>query len=78
MPFRPRKKKNRQAKYHRCSWCGSQVRSDRALQAVLRAAKSQIRPAVAHRRRSLPGQSMSQWLSRAGEYRLGFPFDWTG
>ena len=26
MPFRPRKKKNRQAKYHRCSRCGSQVR----------------------------------------------------
>ena len=26
VPFRPRKKKNRQAKYHRCSRCGSQVR----------------------------------------------------
>ena len=26
MPFRPRKKKSRQAKFHRCSWCGAQVR----------------------------------------------------
>jgi hypothetical protein len=26
VPFRPRKKKNRQAKYHRCSRCGGQVR----------------------------------------------------
>ena len=26
MPFRPRKKKVRQAKFHRCSRCGSQVR----------------------------------------------------
>jgi hypothetical protein len=26
VPFRPRKKKTRQAKYHRCSRCGGQVR----------------------------------------------------
>ena len=26
VPFRPRKKKSRQAKFHRCSWCGAQVR----------------------------------------------------
>jgi hypothetical protein len=26
VPFRPRKKKNRQAKYHRCTRCGGQVR----------------------------------------------------
>ena len=38
MPFRPRKKKNRQAKYHRCSRCGSQVRKrSRPVQALLRA-----------------------------------------
>src|SRR5689334_5664911 len=26
VPFRPRKKKSRQTKFHRCSWCGAQVR----------------------------------------------------
>jgi hypothetical protein len=25
VPFRPRKKKNRQSKFHRCSRCGSRV-----------------------------------------------------
>ncbi len=26
MPFRPRKKKDRQAKYHRCKKCGGSIR----------------------------------------------------
>ncbi len=36
MPFRPRKKKQRQGKNHRCKRCGGQVRRHIAVQEVLR------------------------------------------
>ena len=49
MPFRPRKKKSRQTKFHRCSWCGAQVRrrAARCNDAPSAEAQVQIRPGAA-------------------------------
>ena len=46
VPFRPRKKKNRQAKYHRCSRCGSQVRKRTVRVQALRGASGEVNRGV--------------------------------